>query len=887
MDWTIRSKLGPSIRSQTLLPRDALLEKLEDALHSKVTVLHAPAGYGKTSLLASWYETLRHRKIPVAWLSLDHHDKDQFQFLSYVAAACSASSLYEAKNASRVGISGVPVNAIVDTLLLQLSREPGPLVLILDDFHRAETSDICDSLNHIVASMPDYVHVVLSSREYPSALSLADLKARDELIDLDQKALRFSSREVRTFLGGLLDEPMSGDFTRDLLERTEGWPIALKTVHRWVSEGSSITQTLNQLSGRSSDLADYFLEQVFENLTEAEQLFLLKTSILERVNGDLANALCGIENGWTFLEELERRDLFVQSLDRERHWYRYHRLFAEFLHERLRRRFKGSVEGLHTLAANWFFEHQFHTEAVQHAIESGNSSVAARLLEQLGGWQYAVQGHVSALESVLGMIETDELIHYPRLLLGQVFVAVRRGNIELGEQWLHALSEDLVSSDDQLKSERLLLQTTVSFYADNEITSEHIVKLEALHKSISRNNDLLHAALQNLLCALYARQGKLSDCMAAGDKAIGHFRSIESVWGETFVYFHEGQACMNRARLRDTEVLYSTGLEIAAENFGAASDLAAIACAFLAELFYAQNNVHQAVQHLERALPHIDQTDAWIDIYIAAYTTAIKIAWAASDTSQFQYYIDCARSVAHQRKLPRLRTIIDLQVLELGYRDNCVNSPGEFQRLAAAASSLPSLPITRWLTTSINVRELVRCGESAQAIAALEDEKNHCLEHKLMRWHVANSVLLATVLWEDGQQKAAMAEMELALASSLFEASKRVFIDEGEAVEPIIRELTKKTEGVPGNRLKDRFLAELMMELQGASRPKAGAPDELSNREREILRFLVQGRSNREIAAAKGISINTVKFHVKNLFSKLGVRTRKDAVSASIRRELF
>ena len=870
--------------------RERLARRLDLALKRRVAVLHAPAGFGKSSLLAHWHQSLIARDIPTAWLSLDENDQDLFQFLSYVMEAFRSCGLVSEAQVfpPPSGVPGAPSGAMVGAVVTELAKCTATVVLILDDFHRADSPENCQAVNRFFSVLPPNIRIAISTREYPSALSLADLRAREELLEIDHSALQFSEPEIASWLGALMDDGVPGDWAAQLHERTEGWPIALQTVRRWLTEGMLPRETLEQLSGRSSDLSDYFLEQVFDNLDTAVQRFLMKTSILERVNGDLANLLCETDDAWETLEDLERRDLFVQSLDRERVWYRYHRLFAEFLQERMRRRFDSDPPRLHRTASDWFREQGFVTEAIQHALASGEARTVAGLFESLGGWHHALKGHVGVLERALSIIDDELLATHPRLWLGKIFLTVRCGETEQAESMFERLAARFAGTggdDAEIGSELAIMRSLLNSYADCDITDGELERLERLSESLDRDNDLMHAVRCNLLCVMHARRGGFDACMAAGDKAIRHFRAMGSVFGETFIYFHEGYACMEQGRLRDAEVLYGAGRDLALEHFGTDSDLAAIAGAFLAETAYEKNNLTEAKRHLDSSLPHIERFDAWLEVYVAAYTTAMKLARFAPERETVAEIRTRARATAVSRGLPRLRAIVDMQELELDFLSR--DGPAEQRRVEAVDVSTRGVAdhlVLHRLHASVQARSYLQSGDFDRATALLEDECRRSQQLGLMRSFVSFSILLAVARWERGAHDAAVAAFETALAPSLFEGIKRPFVDEGEALVKVIGDLTRASESRRGNRLRDRFLAELTMEIEAASaRPETGR-DELTPRERDVLRYLVQGRSNREIAEALPISANTVKFHLKNIFGKLGVTTRKDAVTRSIRR---
>ena len=891
-EWIIESKLAPPATPPgALVARERLVHTLDLALERRAAVMHAPAGFGKTSLLTHWHETLIDRGIAVAWLSLDDGDRDLFQFLSYLMEALRCGGLISADQtlAPPSGVSGVSSGAQVGAVLTELARFAARGVLILDDFHRAESEENCQAVNLLISRLPSGVNIVLSAREYPTSLSLADLRARNDLVEIDHGALQFTEGEIRDWLGSLLEDSAPQAWAQELLDRTEGWPIALNTVRRWLSEGMPQRETLDQLSGRSSDLSDYFLEQVFNDLDEAEQWFLLKTSILERVNGHLANLLCEADGGWPMLEDLERRDLFVHRLDRERNWYRYHRLFAEFLHERLRRRADSDPPRLHRVASGWFQRQGFVTEAIQHALSSGDPKTVAKLFESLGGWHHALKGHFAALARGLSIVDDALLEQYPRLWLGKIFLTVRRGETEQAQCMLERLDAawtDAGAEDDEIASELTIMRSLVNRYADRDSTRGELEQLERLSASLRPDNDLMHAVRLNLLCMMHAQRGDFEACMAEGDKAIQHFRAMGSVFGETFIYFHEGYACMAQGRVRDAEELYGAGRDLAVEHFGEQSDLAAIAGAFLAETAYEQNNIVEAKRLIDAALPHIERFDAWLEVYVAAYTTAMKLARLSRHGQSSADLRDRARATAANRRLPRLSAIVDLQEHELKLleQNGRGSRNGGFEELLRSTGGTGEPLALRRLRISVLARSRMRSGDIGGASALLVDACRESRQRGLMRSYVSYSVLLALARWEEGAHERAVDAFEAALAPSLFEGVKRPFIDQGEALVRVIGDFAGASERWRGNRLRDRFLAELTMEIGAESAGEEAGVGDLTRREREVLRHLVQGRSNREIAEAVPISVNTVKFHLKNIYGKLGVATRKDAVTESLRR---
>jgi len=890
-EWVIRSKLQPPVRLRNLVSRTRLTERLEAAFDARLALVHAPAGYGKSTCLAQWRNLLVDRDIPVAWLSLDEHDADLFQFQTYVAESCSEAGFAGRRDFPRISeeysvLSGSEITA---ALITGFNKCSGSHVLVLDDFHRAQSPEVSQFIDYLLSASPANIHIVISTRELPSGLSLADLRIHDELVEITQDDLRFSAGEVRACLDYWADESTRPDWHSEIQERTEGWPVALQTVRRWASNGATIDEALEQLSGRTSDLADYFLEQVFDSLDADVREFLLRTSILERVNGDLGNALCEGVNAWKILQNLDQKDLFVHSLDRQRTWYRYHRLFSEFLQERLRRSPQSNIDELHVLASGWFAEHGYPSEAVQHAIASGNMTACGELLEQLGGWHYALRGHVAVVQNVLSKIADEDLQRYPRLWLAKVYLAIRLGKMEIGAAEIARFEQVYradESADPALTAEAEVMKATIRVYGDQPATDDVIRSLERLGDTIPADNNVLHAARCNLLCAMYRDAGRFEDCMAIGDQAISHYRAMNSLYGETFIYFHEGLACLRQARLRDAESLYREGFGIAVDIFGEDSDLAAIARAFLAEVSYEKNRLHESRQYLKGSVRHIEKADAWIDVFLAAYLTQMKLNWAADDENAVEQTAGRARSTAINRGLDRLGSIVDLQKEELSLRRAFATQAQSGVEPSLSVDRHGGRGTSRQLAARIEARRMLNAGDYEKAGQFLEREAKAARAEGQVHYYLSLAILLAAAYWLDSNTEAAVRTFDEALSAAMFEGIKRPFIDEGALISSLIREVSKTTENRRGNRLRDAFLAELIAEIDASGKSEQAADHPLSPREREVLRYVMQGQSNREIAEAISLSVNTVKFHLKNIFDKLGVRSRKDAVSVAVRERL-
>ncbi len=874
--FLVRSKLAPGMAPGERVERRLGADGIRGLRAARLTVVHAPAGYGKTTLLAQWFHSLRAYGIPAAWLSLDEFDRAVDQFAGSLLEACAEAGFFR----RRQWVEAEDPDSLRRLLLATLSAGEGEHVLVFDDFHRAASAAVVDCLNHLVEDLPPDFRIVLGTRALPSDLVTADLRLHERLLEVSDSDLRFSVEDATAYFGDRVPQREGPALIERLVDRTEGWPAALQMVRRRLDEGDDLEATIRELSGRSADLARYFLEQVLGQLDVDQQQFLLRTSILERVNGDLGTCLYGKAKGWQVLEELERRDLFVHSVDQDREWFRYHGLFAEFLSERLRRE-GADLDDLHARAAAWLYEHDHVLAALQHAQRSGDGTLLATILESVGGWQFAVQGNVGLVERALAALDETAIRSFPRVWLASIYMAARRGRLEQATHGMAALRQTAPANDALLMGEIEIMSGLLARYGD-EIDGHQLQMLERLSEELPAHHHAIHAVRCNLLCAFYVSTGRYAACFPSGDQAIAHFRAFGSVFGEVFIYFHQGYACIQQARLRDGEALFLAGHDMALDRFGPASDLVAIGRVFLALVHYERNEMARAQKLLDASLEHIERFDGWLEVYAAAYGIALTAAGLTGNDWLFEELAGRASATARERGLPRLAQCVSVRraVREFGIAD----TPSVETRCEEWLAMLEDCnhPLVRHELVLGASRGLIRAGACQRAAAVLEVEEARARAEGRIRTSLNCSILLAGVLWRLGLKERAVEAFENAVSTCLFEGIKQPFVEESANLPDMLPELIGAASARRTNRLRDTYLAELRVEMSaGVGRDANAGPGLLSHRERQVLQLLVEGLTYGEMASELALSVNTVKFHLKNLYGKLGVQNRRAAIHAA------
>ena len=379
-DALVETKLVvPRARRQTVeRPRlDALLASGSNA---RLLLVSAPAGFGKTTLLAAWLAGPRHRN-PVAWVSLDDRDRDGSTFWTYVLRALDRAAPGSATAALELQRGGsAPVEAVLTALLNELSVLPGDLTLVLDDYHLAEGPGTRPGMVFLVEHLPPQVHLVVSSRSDP-ALPLARLRARGELVEVRAADLRFTGSEAATYLNELNTLGLSPEDVAVLERRTEGWAAALQLAALSLSVSDDRSEFIAGFAGDDRFVVDYLADEVLDGLPADVRRFLLDTSVLDRLTGPLCDAVTARSGGRAVLESLERENLFVIPLDAHREWYRYHHLFADVLRAHLDDERPGDVRGLHRRASDWYDRAGDAEAAVRHALAAGDVDLAAARAE--------------------------------------------------------------------------------------------------------------------------------------------------------------------------------------------------------------------------------------------------------------------------------------------------------------------------------------------------------------------------------------------------------------------------------------------------------------------------------------------------------------------------
>jgi LuxR family maltose regulon positive regulatory protein len=848
----------------------------------RLTLLSAPAGFGKTTLLSAW---VAGSQLPVAWVSLDQEDNAPPRFLTYLIAA-----LQTIRKGVGQGLLGAlrspqppPLNSVLVALANEISALDRGWILVLDDYHVIESAQTHRLLNALLYALPSQMHLVISTRTDPP-LPLARFRARGELLELRQADLRFTREEVGAFLDRVADLSLSPDDVDALTARTEGWVAGLQLAALSMQQRDDPSGFVRAFTGSHRFVIDYLAGEVFAQQGPDLQAFLLQTAILDRMTAPLCEAVCSgfaethsnRQDGQSTLEMLERENVFVVPLDDDRRWYRYHHLFRDMLRQRLLRTVEGPrVATLHLRASRWFEEEGFVVSAVDHAIAAADLSRATALIDDHAGRLWAT-GEQATLLRWLDTLPAEGLRARPQLCIIYALVLFAAGRSDESATFLDAAQQALdTPSDREQISLRGVLDAARAFVAFSRGDLPEIVRFSRRALDRLPQDDLLWRSIatytlglaQRLSGDLPAAERTLEDAVRLGTATDNHYVALVARLNLARLQAQRGHLrrademlrhAIGAAEAMGMDQLPVTGLlsielgsilvewnaldeavallEKGAELIARGEDVTAMQMghAFMARALFAQGDV-DGVQDLVRRMEYLAEETAmsgWIQYWIVALRLRVYLAR------------DDLASAA------RLAEEIGLSIDE---------APTYVREMAY--SPLIQLYIAQG-------RPEATMGLLARLLQAAEDAG---------RWGrvIATLALRASALTVQGDVDAALADLARALSLAEAEGYVRVFVEQGPAMAHLLRRAA--TRGV-APEVASRLLAEFDLATEDAYPEEQPLIEPLSERELEVLRFLETDLTMEEIGQELFIARSTVRSHVKSVYGKMNVHSRRDAV---------
>jgi LuxR family maltose regulon positive regulatory protein len=878
----LRTKLYVPPPQSTWISRPRLLKRMDEGFERKFTLISAPAGFGKTTLLVEW---IHQKKKPIAWFSVDKKDNDPVHFLTYVIAGLQTLEAGIGKAALTLLRSPQPppLESILINLINDISCIPTGATLVLDDYHAVDAKPIHDLIVFLLDHLPKHMHLVMATRSDPPLL-LARLRSQNQLTELRVADLSFTTDETAELFNKGLNLQLSNNDIHLLETRTEGWIAGLQLAALSLHGRKDPSNFLKAFKGDHRYIADYLTEEVLNRQPEQLRNFLLQTSILERLSGSLCDAVTRQENSRQMLNTLETANMFVIPLDEERCWYRYHHLFADLLQQRLRMKQGDLVAELHRRASQWFAKNGFKNEAVDHALVAQDYALAVQLIEEVAeiDWDRARE---SRLLQWFKKLPDEKIDAKPKLCIFYARELFKSGYLDDAEKRLQAAEQMFKSTPIRdMNKEGLLGRIAV-------IRAYMSIRTGDLSRTIYFSSQALNLLPQRDLnwrsvAATTLGMGIGSDKLVEAQQAFFEAMKISKAAGNVYYHIFAG-SCMGstlfkRGKLKEAKDISRQLLSLAIENGIEQTGIVGSLYANLGMIFCEWNDIDEGIRLLNKG---VELSELGRDPVIVAscqvgllralmyrmdIAGALKLMenineragnfalppWITNTISALNVFfwlgsgnLNAALQWAQERGLSiddKLDGLHELEYIALAHILIAQNKMDEADRL------------------------LQRLIENAKA----GDRVYMMIEMRLMR---------AMIFKAKQDTAAVLAELKLALSLAEPGGLIMIFVSKGKPVAELLEEILavkKRDHDATKAGFSLSYLKKLLSVFKAATPPKIeGLMDPISERELEVLYLIAAGLSNREIADKLFISLNTVKTHTKNINSKLDVNSRIKAVA--------
>lgn len=887
IEYLLKTKLYKPTPRPFLVPRPHLISKLDSGLNGKLTLVSAPAGFGKTTLLADWLTAQSMTKI--AWLSLDGRDNDPARFLAYFVAALQqiAPTLGDAIADTLNGFMPDGKEPIQESALISLLNEIAelsqPFILVLDDYHHITNSDVQNALIFLLDNLPPPMHLVIATRADPP-WALSRLRVRQEINELRIRDLRFTPEETAVFLNKTMALTLSPEDIIALEARTEGWIAGLQLAALTLQKDADKSQFIHAFTNSNRFVFDYLAEEVLERQPPAVQEFLLKTSILAQMSDELCTAILEQKNVNGMLAQLEQSNLFLVSLDNEQRWYRYHHLFADLLHNRLRQTYPDHISALHGRAAEWFAAQGMIADAVDHARAADDFAQVVRLVK---GNAFAMldTGALATLKGWLDALPRETILAEPWMSLFYAWTVAYMGQTDAVERHLQQAEQGLA--------------------AENRENAQHLrghiaairTFLAKLNGQMAESIQLANTALTDLPVDDFKTRSFVAAMLGTALQTMGDIGAAAQAYKTAvFTSRQAGNSHMAvhalcdlvglqllQGRLNQAEATCREALQLAednAKNSGRPLPGAAYAHARLSNILLRRNDLDAALQHAKIGV-HLSQQRGQADILTFCFLALAAVQFDRDDAENWRQTLQQAKQV--ERDAAMHTAIVDFVAVEFGLVDGDVETAVNWAKTNQlhADNEIEAGQTFYYLFLS---RLLIAQNQPDKALTLLD--RLLAIEEKSGAMGLVISIrILQALAWQAAKNnKQALTALKRAITIAEPEGYVRIFMEDGAIMRPLLQQLAHQGIAIA-------YVNQLLIALDGtktAAPPRISPLEEpLTDREIEVLRLMATEMRTPEIADRIVVSVHTIRSHIKNIYRKLNVHNRYEAVAKARQLELL
>jgi LuxR family maltose regulon positive regulatory protein len=873
-----------------LVHRDRLLIRLNEGIRQgkQLTLISAPAGYGKTTLLAEW---IRKSEFSAVWLSLDEGDNDPVRFLVYVISALQkikpdiGKTTLDNLQSSQTQIYSSALAPVVN----ELAEITGDILIVFDDYHTIHNRAVHDALIMLMEHAPPHVHFVIASRADP-LLPIARLRGRGQVTELRLDDLRFTQEEAARFLRMNPDIDLTKKDILALTNRTEGWAAGLQMAAASLEDQDDVSTFIQDFTGSNRYILDYLIEEVLESQPRTIQDFLLYTSILEHLGGSLCDAVIDQDfelpaNSQTILEELEHKNLFIIPLDDRREWYRYHRLFSDLLRQRMSL-FRPDLEPeLHRRASNWYEEEGIIEEAIEHAIRAGDSDRAANLIE-VAAEATLMQSQVSTYLNWLQQLPPEEIHNRPALSVYYSWALLWNGAP------LEAI-ETLVSQTAQRHGHSvraLPLEAFLEIFA-GDISRASSLARQAIEE-LPQEDRLLRSLASFILASTYLAQGESEKGIQILEDTARESQRAGNVMTAVLVLCELGDENQKHGNLHQAKRLYQQALDLATGKQGELLPVAGKALIGLGDLAREWNDFKNADHYLTNG---IKLAEKWSVLgTFEGYLNLVVLRDSQGNKQEADQLLSHLRDLAYQFDASEIDDyIVDMYAARRNITYGDLEAVVEWAKIRTAPESpldSDTLGVGELLRSrmrkyenTILARLFIAQGRYEDAINILEQPLIEAKKLDRVFLNIDAEILRAIALKKDHNNKDSLVAISTALTLAEPEGFMRVFLDHGDSIKEILEYAQAEIEDPDIltyiSHLLDAYKPKFDPQKPIIKPPKREPVEPLSNRELEVLQLLPSRLSSTEMAGELSISVNTLRSHLKSIYAKLEAHSRYEAIA--------
>jgi LuxR family maltose regulon positive regulatory protein len=879
----------PPIRSNQIA-RPRLINLINRGLDRALILVSAPAGYGKTTLVSSW---LHESDIPSTWLSLDEGDNDPIRFLQYFINA-----LQKIVPEIQVDLPGVlqemqpaPFEALINIIINQIVEHVTPFIFILDDFHVIHSEAVLKILAYLLEHLPPQMHLAILTRIDPP-LPLARMQARNELTDIRADQLRFTRDEIAAFLNDVMGLALSVDDLSAMETRTEGWIASIQLAALSMQSSKDIHGFVSAFTGSHHYVMDYLVEEVLGLQPKKVGDFLMQTSILDHMCGPLCESVIDADpeepvDGGAMLEALERMNLFVIPLDDERRWYRYHHLFADVLRKRLEHHYPGSLPKLHQRASLWFEQNGLVPEAIRHSLKAGDQDRAVKLIEQ-NGPLLLISGELNALSIWIKLVESRSQSH-PWIHIIKAWLFILTGQPERAEEVLQN-AENLISpleTDTQIKIMQGAIATGRSYRSFMNGDTNQTAAFARQAVEYLPDVDLVSRSIRSIATALLGEACLMNGELEEARQACTEAKKIGQAAGDVHVVLvincALGRIFVEQGLLHQAAEIYAETLQIATRPDGRKLVTTGEVYAELSQVSYEWNNLEVALEQVHSCialcrqwgqksfqakgymmLARLEEVHGNAVAAAEHMNIAEILSKEANFAIKYSIWVKCAlvRLWIAQGNLEKASYIVQESGITINDEIPYLREP-EFLALLHLLLAQGDYDAAMTLST-----RLLQKAETGKRIGRV----------------IEVLVLQALIFQGRNETEQSLAVLKRALSLAKTEKYVRTFVDEGK---PMTRLLHLARSRQVETEYATHLLSVIEKDAVKTQPPSQLLIKPLTMREMEVLRLIEAGCSNQDIAGKLVISIPTVKRHISNIYAKLGVESRTQAVAIGKELKIF